>query len=143
MSAARRVGAITRKELRQLSRDRLTFGMVIMIPLIQLLLFGYAINTMVRDIPAGVVDLSGSAAARAITEQVRVAQVVEFVADYATPAQAEAAIVAGDIRAALVLPRDLPQRLAGGETAGQWLVDGSEVSDQVKVVCAYYHVQYR
>jgi ABC-2 type transport system permease protein len=126
MSVARRVSAITRKELRQLSRDRLTFGMVIMIPLIQLLLFGYAINTMVRDIPVGLVDLSESAGARAITEQVRVTQVVEFVADYDSPAEAEAAIVAGDIRAALVLPRDLSQRLAAGETAGQWLVDGSD-----------------
>ena len=126
MSTARRISAITRKEMRQLSRDRMTFGMVIMIPLIQLLLFGYAINTMVRDIPVGVVDLSDSAAARVLTEQVRVTQVVDFVANFDTPAEAEAAIVAGEIRAALVFPRDLPQRLAGGETAGQWLVDGSD-----------------
>ena len=48
MSALQRIAAVTGKELRQLSRDRLTFGMVVMIPLIQLLLFGYAINTVVR-----------------------------------------------------------------------------------------------
>ncbi len=126
MSAARRINAITRKELRQLSRDRLTFGMVVMIPLIQLLLFGYAINTMVRDIPVGVVDLSGNAVARGITELVRTTQVVDFVATYDTPAEAEAAIVAGRIRAALVLPRDLTKRLSAGETVGQWLVDGSD-----------------
>lgn len=126
MSALHRISAVSAKELKQLSRDRVTFGMVVMIPLIQLLLFGYAINTVVRDIPISVVDLSGSAAARIITEQVRVTQVVEIVASHSTPGEAEAAIVAGQIRAALVFPRDLPQRLAGGETVGQWLVDGSD-----------------
>ncbi len=126
MSSAGRIGAITGKELKQLARDRLTFGMVIMIPLIQLLLFGYAINTVVRNVPIAVVDLSGSAAARAITEQVRVTQVVDIVGTFDTPAEAEEAIVAGQIRAALVFPKNLTQRAAGGEALGQWLVDGSD-----------------
>ncbi|TGD75835.1 ABC transporter permease [Mangrovimicrobium sediminis] len=126
MSALTRIGSVTGKEFRQLSRDRLSLGMVVMLPLIQLLLFGYAINTMVRDIPIGVVDLSGSAAGRVITEQVRVTQVVDIVAHYSTAAQAEADIVAGRIRAALVLPENLTQRVAAGDTVGQWLVDGSD-----------------
>jgi len=126
VSTLRRVGAITGKELRQLSRDRLTFGMIVMIPLIQLLLFGYAINPVVRNVPIAVVDLSGSAAARAIAEQVRVTQVVDIVARYNTPAEAEEAIAAGRVRAALVFPRDLAQRVAAGETVGQWLVDASD-----------------
>ena len=126
MSALLRMGAITAKEFKQLSRDRMTFGMIIMIPLIQLMLFGYAINTMVRNIPIAVVDNSGSAAARAITEQVRVSQVVTIAGHYSTPAEAEAAIVAGTIRAALVFPKNLTQRAANGEPVGQWLVDGSD-----------------
>ena len=52
----RRIFAITGKEFKELRRDRLTFGMVVMVPLIQLLLFGYAINTDVRGIQAGVVE---------------------------------------------------------------------------------------
>ena len=44
MSILSRISAITFKEFKQLSRDKLTFGMVVMIPLIQLLMFGYAIN---------------------------------------------------------------------------------------------------
>lgn len=126
MTALNRTAAVAAKEMRQLSRDRVTFGMVVMIPLIQLLLFGFAINTMVRDIPVAVVDLSDSAAARIISEQVRVTQVVDIVAQYDTPAEAEAAIVAGDVRAALVFPNDLTRRLADGATAGQWMVDGSD-----------------
>jgi ABC-2 type transport system permease protein len=126
MSSLHRIWAVTAKELKQLSRDRVTFGMVVMIPLIQLLLFGYAINTEVRNIPIAVVDLSGSAIARAITEQVRVTQVVDIRTHYHTPREAEAAIVAGTVRAALVFPENLAQRAAGGEPLAQWLVDGSD-----------------
>jgi len=126
MSSAARIGAITAKEFKQLSRDRVTFAMIVIIPLMQLLLFGYAISTVVRNIPVAVVDNSGSAAARVITEQVRVTQVVDIVAHYATAAEAEAAIVAGTVRAALVFPENLTQRAAGGEPVGQWLVDGSD-----------------
>ena len=100
--------------------------MIVMIPLMQLMLFGYAISTIVRNIPIAVVDNSGSAVARAITEQVRVTQVVDIVGHYATAAEAEAAIVAGTVRAALVFPENLTQRVAGGEPVAQWLVDGSD-----------------
>ena len=126
IKSLRRVGAITHKEFIQLSRDRTTFAMIIMIPLIQLMLFGYAINSDVRNIPIAIVDLSDSMAARFITEEVRVTQVIEIVAHYDTPAEAEAAIVAGEIRAALVFPENLPQRVAGGDTVAQWLIDGSD-----------------
>lgn len=126
MSSLQRIGAITAKEFKQLSRDRVTFGMIVMIPLIQLMLFGFAINTMVRNIPIAVVDNSGSFTARAIIEQVRVTQVVNIVGNYSTPAEAEEAIVAGTIKAALVFPENLTQRAALGEPLGQWLVDGSD-----------------
>jgi ABC-2 type transport system permease protein len=126
LKAPQRVAAVAAKEFRQLSRDRVTFGMVVMIPLIQLLLFGYAINSVVRNIPVALVDLSGSATARAVAEQVRVTQVVEFTEQFDTPAAAGNAIVAGRIRAALVLPQDLVRRAASGEPLGQWLVDGSD-----------------
>lgn len=50
MSAVRRIRAIAQKEFRQLARDRLTFAMVIGIPLILITLFGYAINLDVRGL---------------------------------------------------------------------------------------------
>ncbi len=126
MNSLRRIGSVTGKEFKHLARDRLTLGLIVMLPLIQLLLFGYAINTMVRDIPIGVVDLSNSALGRVVVEQVRVTQVVNIVAHYATPAEGQDAVIAGEVRALLVLPRDLVQRAASGETVGQWLVDGSD-----------------
>ncbi|GAB3291974.1 ABC transporter permease [Parahaliea aestuarii] len=128
MNSLGRILAVAHKEFLQLARDRMTFGMIVMIPLVQLLLFGYAINTMVRNIPIAVVDLSGSAAARVIIEQVRVNQVVDIVSYLPTPQQAEAAVIAGEVRAALIFPRDLARRIASGATVGQWLVDGSDTT---------------
>jgi ABC-2 type transport system permease protein len=121
-----RMKAIIVKEFRQLSRDRITFGMVVMIPLIQLLLFGYAINTDIRQIPIAVVDQSQSTAGRVIIESVKVTQVVDVVQRYATVQQAELAIKQGVVRAALILPNDLTQRMMQQRVLGQWIVDGSD-----------------
>ncbi|HDY7448124.1 TPA: ABC transporter permease [Vibrio vulnificus] len=126
MNALYRMKAIMVKEFRQLSRDRITFGMVVMIPLIQLLLFGYAINTDIRDIPVAVVDQSESTAGRILTESVKVTQVVSVTQRYATAVEAEQAIQDGIVRAALILPNDLTQRMAQGRPLGQWIVDGSD-----------------
>ncbi|MGV6852995.1 MAG: ABC transporter permease [bacterium] len=125
-ASIRRIYAIFTKEIMQLARDRLTFGMVVMIPLIQLILFGFAINTNVRNIPIAVVDQSHSAAARLITETLKVTQIVDVVAYYNTPKQAEQAIVKGDVRGAVIFPTDLAKRIAQGEVLGQILVDGSD-----------------
>ncbi|TKB48956.1 ABC transporter permease [Ferrimonas sediminicola] len=126
MNSVNRILAIVFKELRQLSRDRITFGMVVMIPLIQLLLFGFAINTDVRNIPVAVVDQSQATLGRVVTESVKATQVVRVTETLATVTEAEQAIAAGRVRAALVLPYDLTQRAAQGRPLGQWLVDGSD-----------------
>lgn len=126
MKPIARMKAVMIKEIRQLSRDRITFGMVMMIPLIQLLLFGFAINTDIRNIPVGVVDQSGSTAGRIITQSVKVTQVVDIKETYATAQEAEQAIQDGIVRAVLILPSDLTQRMMQGRELGQWIVDGSD-----------------
>ncbi len=126
MNSFYRMKAVMVKEFRQLSRDRITFGMVVMIPLIQLILFGYAINTDVRNIPVAVVDQSQSTFGRLLTESIKVTQVITVTTQYSTAKQAEKAIEQGDVRAALILPKNLLQRLQEGRELGQWLVDGSD-----------------
>ena len=126
MNALNRMKAVMVKEIRQLSRDRITFGMVVMIPLIQLLLFGFAINTDVRNIPVAIVDQSNSVAGRMIVESVKVTQVIEVKKQYSSPQEAELAIQQGEVRAALILPSDLTQRAMQGRELGQWIVDGSD-----------------
>ncbi|NOE85196.1 ABC transporter permease [Vibrio cholerae] len=126
MNSLFRIKAVLVKEFRQLSRDRITFGMVVMIPLIQLLLFGFAINTDVRNIPIGVVDQSDSSFSRLLVESVKVTQVIRVKQHYFTVNEAEKAIASGDIRAALILPSDLVARSQQQRELGQWLIDGSD-----------------
>ena len=142
MISARRTMAILRKELLQLRRDRLTFGLIVMIPFIQLVLFGYAINTEVRHIPAAVVDQSNTSLSRALTQMVEATQVIRFEERFATVEEAERAIVRADVRAAFIIPHDIDDRLVRnpaigssfaqtepGETArpvAQWIADGSD-----------------
>jgi ABC-2 type transport system permease protein len=137
-----RIQAIFIKELMQLKRDRMTFAMVIMIPLVQLILFGYAINTNVRHIPVAVVDHSQSAMSRVLVQTVAATQVVTFSLQFYDIKSAHQALEQAKIRAILVIPSDVSQRIARHTTVGlglppssdeetsrpiaQWLVDGSD-----------------
>ena len=78
MKSLQRIFAIVSKELRQLSRDRLTFGMIVGIPAMQLLLFGYAINMDVRHLSAAVADLSNTAASRQVIMDMAQTQVIDI-----------------------------------------------------------------
>ena len=125
-NSLQRIYAIIVKELRQLSRDRPTFGMIVMIPLIQLLLFGFAINTNVRNLPVALVDNSHSEIARTMIADLNATQVVRFVQDYATSHEAVNALTRGDVRAALIIPKDIAQRLDDDRPLAQWIIDGSD-----------------
>ncbi|MGV2974967.1 ABC transporter permease [Roseibium alexandrii] len=142
MRSISRILAVFSKELAQLRRDRMTFGMVVMIPLIQLILFGYAINTNVRDIPIAVVDQSQTGISRILVQMVEATRVVTVTERLTTPQEAEEAIRSARVRAAFILPDDLTQRLARSPAVGlgtppstdqetsrpvaQWIVDGSD-----------------
>jgi ABC-2 type transport system permease protein len=123
----RRMAAISKKELRQLSRDRGTFAMVVMIPIIQLLLFGYAINTDVRHIHAAVVDQSQSVFSRQIIAQIQASQVLDFVISVSSPQEMDALIRDGQVSVGLFIPRDAQRRLGQVQKrVAQITVDGSD-----------------
>lgn len=126
LESLNRIKSIVQKEIWQLKRDKMTFGMAIMIPLFQLLLFGFAINTDVRNIPVGVVDQSEMAIGRMITESVKVTQVVNVTKHYNTPQEAEEGITKGEVKAVLIIPTDVNQRLVQKRPIAQWIVDGSD-----------------
>ena len=75
-AALRRVRAVALKEVRQLSRDRVTFGMIVGVPLMQILLFGYAINFDVRNLATVVQDQAHTAMSRELIAQLTATQVV-------------------------------------------------------------------
>ena len=75
----RRTSAIVDKEMRQLFRERLTLGMIVGLPLIQIVLFGYAINTDVRHMAAGLVDHADTSMSRQLVGSLEASQVLDFV----------------------------------------------------------------
>lgn len=113
----RRVLAIARKELRQLARDRLTLAMIVGIPTLQLVLFGYAINLDVRNVPAGVLDRSQSALSRRLVAEIEATQTFRLVRVIRSEREASRMLQASEIGAAIVIPPDLDRRLARGRAA--------------------------
>jgi ABC-2 type transport system permease protein len=123
----RRLWSIVVKELRQLRRDRLTFAMIVGIPTMQLLLFGYAINLDVRHLDAAVLDQARTAQSRELVVTVAQSGVLDFRHAPRTPQELAALLRAGAISAALVIPPDFERRLAEGDRPPlQLVVDGSD-----------------
>ncbi|ODU97118.1 MAG: mannose-1-phosphate guanyltransferase [Rubrivivax sp. SCN 70-15] len=110
-----RIFAVLLKELVQLRRDRLTFAMLIGVPIMQLVLFGYAINGDPKNLPTAVVALDPGPLVRAI---VRAAENSGYfrVVEVGSDRQAEALIASGKVQFALVFPADFSRRLLRGET---------------------------
>jgi ABC-2 type transport system permease protein len=127
MNCATRLLAVVHKEVRQLSRDRLTFGMIVGIPLLQILLFGYAINTDVRHLRAGVADRAGTELSRQLISGVRASQVLEPVRTARTPEELLEMVRRGEITVGISIPPDFERRLQQPDRAGaQLVVDGSD-----------------
>ena len=123
----RRLLAIVVKELRQLRRDKLTFAMIVGIPTMELLLFGYAINLDIRHLPAAVLDQAQTAQSREVIAQLGQSGVMDFSYHLREPQQIDALLRAGRISAALVIPPDFERRVAThDEVPMQIVVDGSD-----------------
>jgi ABC-2 type transport system permease protein len=115
------------KELIQLRRDRLTLGMVLALPLMQLLLFGYAINTDVRHIPLVVYDQDGSAASRDLARTLEVTGSYRVLGPVSGYDEIGRLLRQGRARAALVIPPRFGSDVKRGRpTAVQLVVDGSD-----------------
>jgi ABC-2 type transport system permease protein len=123
-----RILAVCQKEFIQLRRDRLTFAMVIMIPLIQLLLFGYTINTNIRNVPITVVDQANNSFSRQLIMDLQATQVVVVKQHKDTPQAMMETIRDGSSSAGLFIPRDAEQRRYNGsdEPVAQLVIDGSD-----------------
>jgi len=122
-----RTASIAFKEVVQLLRDRLTFGMIIGIPALQLLLFGYAINTDVRHLKGAVADQAGTRASRDLVAAVAASQVVDLVAEVADASELEELLRKGRISVGILIPRDLERRLSSNDRpAAQLLVDATD-----------------
>jgi ABC-type multidrug transport system permease subunit len=118
---------IAHKELLQLRRDRMTLAMMIGLPLVQLLLFAYAINTDVRHIPTLFFDQDRSAQSRDLMRSLEATGFYDLVGNVNSHAEIAQALGSGRARAALVVPARYASDLARGRPSTlQLVVDGSD-----------------
>ena len=130
----RRLWAIMLKEVRQLRRDRMTLGMILGIPVLQLALFGYAINLNLRGLDAAVADQANTAGSRALVMDMLATGVVRATHEATTPAEAMQLLQRGEISVGIVIPPDFERRKANGAQVAQVLVDGSDTVVQSAAV---------
>lgn len=122
-----RILAILTKETQQLRRDRLSAGMIVGIPIIQILLFGYAINTDVRHLKAAVADQANTQLSRQLVQDAQASQVVDIAGSVNTAEELKQLLDAGEIHVGIFIPYDFETRVARKDRpAAQLLIDGSD-----------------
>jgi len=123
-----RLLSIIRKEFIQIFRDPRTLGLILVMPIVQLFLLGYAATTDVKNVPIAVMDQSRTPESRALLDAFRAADY--FRIDYVVYSEEEIQILIerGDIRAALVIPPDYDRSLLGGDAQVSMILDGSDAT---------------
>lgn len=110
-----RIGAVFLKELVQMRRDRPTFAIMLMVPVMQLVLFGYAINTDPRHLPAVVEMREDGPMTRAFLSSLRASTFVDIVAVARRAEEGEAMLRSGQANFLIVIPEGFERRLVRGE----------------------------
>jgi ABC-2 type transport system permease protein len=115
------------KETLHLLRDRQTLAILLLFPVIQVLIFGFAVRTDVRDIAIAVVDPTPDVATQELRERIEASDRFHIVGVVSSTRSLELQFRRGTIRQALVLPRDVERRIGRGDSLPvQLLTDGSD-----------------
>lgn len=114
-SALRRTLAMLRKEFIQLKRDRVSFAMIIMIPVMQLLLFGYAINTTPRNLPTAVLLQEDTDLARSVLKALENTDYFRFTHQVRTVEEFDNLLQSGTVLFGVEIPRGFERAVRRGE----------------------------
>jgi ABC-2 type transport system permease protein len=117
MFALHRFLAVLMKEFVQVRRDRLTFAMMIGVPVMQLVLFGFAINMDPKGLPAAVVSADSSVFTRSLVRALENTGYFRIVATPASVAEADHLLALGRVQFVLQIPEDFSRRLQRGDKA--------------------------
>jgi ABC-2 type transport system permease protein len=107
--------AVLLKEFVQMKRDRLTFGMIVGVPIIQLILFGFAINSDPKGLPAALVSMDESSFSRSMIKGLEHSQYFRFTHRVASEREADRLLQLGDVQFSIVIPPDFSRKLQRGE----------------------------
>ena len=111
----RRIWAVFIKEFIQMRRDRLTFGMMVGIPLLQLTLFGFAINSDPKHLPTAILSADHGPFARTLIAAMRSSQYFHFTGVAPTEEEADTLLKNGEVQFVLHIPEDFSRKLLRGE----------------------------
>src|SRR5271155_3027831 len=111
----RRTGAMLLKEFLQLRRDRITFATMITIPLLQLVLFGYAINTTPRDLPTAVLLQESSDVGRSILAALQNTKFFKITMILRDDAELDRVLASGEVLFAVEIPSGFERALRRGD----------------------------
>ena len=121
--------AMIRKEFRQVLRDPRTLSILLLVPLLLLVLIGYAISMDVESLSVGVIDGDNSPESRRIADMFRVLDIFTTVERPESPSDAEEALVDGRLDAVLIIPSGFGRDLVSNRKPSvQILLDGSNVT---------------
>lgn len=124
-----RIFAVMAKEFVQLSRDRLTYAMILVLPIVQILLFGYAINSDPRHLPMAVHVEDNSAFSRSILTALQNSTYFDIVEESRSPEALDEALETGRVLFTLTIPQDFSRRVVRGDRP-QVLIE-ADASDPV------------
>ena len=117
MLSLTRTWAVLAKEFIQVTRDRLTYAMILAMPIIQLLLFGYAINDDPRNLPTIVLDLDQSAFSRSVLGAMESSGYFDIDQVARSQGDLDRALARGEAQFAVLIPADFTRRVVRGDEA--------------------------
>ena len=121
-----RLISIIRKEFIQILRDPRTLALILVMPLIQLFLLGYAATNDVRNVPMAIYDQSLTSESRALIDAYRAADYFSIAYSVGSEAALRMLIENGSARAGMIIPRDYASKLAQGNAQVSFILDGSD-----------------
>jgi ABC-2 type transport system permease protein len=121
-----RLLSIIRKEFIQIFRDKRTLALILVIPIMQLFLLGYAATNDVRNVPLAVFDQSFSPESRALLDAYRAADYFSVAHVVGSEAEMQTLIERGQAKAGLIIPPDYAAQLKNGNAQVAFILDGSD-----------------
>jgi ABC-2 type transport system permease protein len=132
-----RMLAVFVKEFQQMLRDRMTFAMAVGVPVLQLVLFGYAINTDPKSLPTALMVAESSPLSRSLVAALQNTGYFRVTHLARSEAEAEALIADGSVQFAVLIPGDFSRRLVRGERPPMLVaVDGTDPSASGNAIAA-------
>ena len=123
-----RLLSIIRKEFIQLFRDKRMLAMILVLPIVEMFLLGYAFSNDLRDIPMAIFDKSHSAESRALLDAYQATDYFKQAYSVSTDAEVRSLIEKNLVTVALIIPPDYATRLYQGKAQVSFILDGSDAS---------------